>query len=139
MGVNRAGSWGCSASMRGSGLFFFFFFVASLGSLGGAGLGTVSQDKAEVVAEETGCMGEQILRCSDLLEGWIAMQSHSPQVFTQWAEPLPTGPSGARLGDNRTQIISGQQFCALSHRRPWHVQVQFLFFVSPSPALSDIQ
>lgn len=54
-------------------VFFFFFFAASLGSLGGVGLETGGQDKVAVVAEEMGCVGEQILRCSDILEGWIVM------------------------------------------------------------------
>lgn len=91
MGVNGAGSWGVdwfSASTRGSDL----LLVASLGSLGGVRLETGSQDKAEVVAEEMGCFGGQILRCSDLLEGWVVMQSHPPSALAHWAEPTSNGP-----------------------------------------------
>lgn len=40
------------------------------------GLETEDQDKAKVVAEEMGCTGKSIPRSSDLLEGWIVMQSH---------------------------------------------------------------
>lgn len=87
-----------------------FFFVAFLGSLGGVGLETGGQHKAEVVAEKMGYVGEQIQRCSDLLEGWIVMQSHPFQSLHTGQNQFPTGPSWARWGDNRITTI----VCAIS-------------------------
>lgn len=53
---------------------FCSVFPSFLRIPGGGGLETGGQDKAEVVVKRVGAVGwGQILRCSALLEGWIAM------------------------------------------------------------------
>lgn len=150
-GVNRtsdAGSQGagwCSASRRGSALCFLDF----LGSLVGGGLETGGQDKAEVVMKGVCvCVGRQILRCSALLEGWIAMQSRPPSVLGHWAVLTSNRPSrgqGGVITEQGLWPVPSQDNSSAVALRTLHsagfgmVRWQVLFFVRPGSALSGIQ